>query len=259
MKRFLISFLFFLVLFCIWEWVAQLDIWSDILLPAPSDIGLYIVNGFQDGSLEEASYVTLKRLFQGYLVGIFVGIPLGLLNSRFNFFEDTFGVIALGFQALPSVCWAPLALLWFGQTEMAMFFIVVMGSVWSISLAADAGVRHVPPIYVRAARTMGSTGIHTWIKVILPAALPFIISGMKQGWAFAWRSLMAAEIYVTILTGLGLGHLLHYARELHAMDAVMGIMFVIIVIGLFIEKLFFSPLEKFLHQRWGTNLSKEHN
>jgi NitT/TauT family transport system permease protein len=98
---------------------------------------------------------------------------------------------------------------------------------------------------------MGSRGLHVWAKVILPAALPFIVSGMKQGWAFAWRSLMAAEIYITILTGFGLGHLLHYGRELHAMDAVIGIMLVIIVIGLLTDKLRFSPFEKFILRRWG--------
>ena len=99
---------------------------------------------------------------------------------------------------------------------------------------------------------MGSKQLHTWLHVILPGSLPFIVSGMKQGWAFAWRSLMAAEIYVTILTGFGLGHLLHYGRELNAMDQVIGVMFVIVVIGLLADKILFSPWERFLHQRWGT-------
>ena len=252
MKRTYISVIFFLVLFIVWEVLAQSGKWSDILLPAPSEIGSFYWESLNDGTLIEATYVTLKRLFEGYLVGLLVGVPLGLLNSRFQFFEDTIGVIALGLQALPSICWAPLAILWLGQTESAMFFIVVMGSVWSIALATDAGVRHVPPIYIRAARTMGSTGLHTWLFVIIPAALPFIITGMKQGWAFAWRSLMAAEIYITILTGFGLGHMLHYARELHAMNAVLGIMLVIIAIGLIIDRIVFSPLERFLYQRWGT-------
>ena len=99
---------------------------------------------------------------------------------------------------------------------------------------------------------MGSSQLHTWVTVILPASLPFIVSGMKQGWAFAWRSLMAAEIYVTILTGFGLGHLLHYGRELNAMDQVIGIMLVIITIGLLADKILFSPWERFLHRRWGT-------
>jgi len=99
---------------------------------------------------------------------------------------------------------------------------------------------------------MGSEGIHKWTRVILPASLPFLISGMKQGWAFAWRSLMAAEIFVTILTGFGLGHLLHYGRELNAMDQVIGVMLVIVVIGLLADKALFAPWERFLHRRWGT-------
>jgi hypothetical protein len=99
---------------------------------------------------------------------------------------------------------------------------------------------------------MGSGPLHRWLYVILPASLPYLISGMKQGWAFAWRSLMAAEIYVTILTGFGLGHLLHYGRELNAMDQVIGIMLVIVVIGLLADKILFSPWERFLHRRWGT-------
>jgi len=188
----------------------------------------------------------------GYLFSLIVGVPLGLLNARFQAVRDTVGLLGLGLQTLPSVCWAPLALLWFGQTESAMFFIVIMGSLWSIMLATAEGVRNVPPIYARAARTMGSRGMHTWLTVILPASLPFIVSGMKQGWAFAWRSLMAAEIYITILTGFGLGHLLHYGRELQAMDTVMGIMLVIIGIGLLADKIMFSPFERFLHRRWGT-------
>jgi NitT/TauT family transport system permease protein len=121
-----------------------------------------------------------------------------------------------------------------------------------VIIATDNGVRNVPPIYARAARTMGSRGFHTWFRVMLPAALPFVVTGMKQGWAFAWRSLMAAEIYVTIITGFGLGHLLHYGRELHAMEQVVGIMLVIVLIGLAADRALFGPWERLLHRRWGT-------
>jgi NitT/TauT family transport system permease protein len=252
MKRWLIAVLFFVALLGGWEYLVRRGIWSPVLVPSPLDVGRYFLASIQDRTLLESSYVTLKRLVLGYVVSLVIGLPLGLLNARFKFCEDTLGVLALGLQTLPSVCWAPLALLWFGQTETAMFFIVIMGSLWSVTLATDAGVRSVPPIYARAARTMGSRGWHTLLRVILPASLPFIVSGMKQGWAFAWRSLMAAEIYITILTGFGLGNLLHYSRELHAMDAVIGIMIVIIVIGLLADKIFFSPVERFLHRRWGT-------
>jgi len=106
---------------------------------------------------------------------------------------------------------------------------------------------------------MGSTGLHTWTHVVLPAALPFLLSGMKQGWAFAWRSLMAAEIYVTILTGFGLGHLLHYGRELNAMDQVIGVMLIIVVIGLAVDKTLFAPIEQFLHRRWEQPASRFSN
>ncbi|MBI3853259.1 MAG: ABC transporter permease [Verrucomicrobia bacterium] len=252
MKRWLTAFLVFACFVALWEWLVRSGMWSAVLVPSPVDVGSYLVKSIEDRTLLEASYVTLKRLFLGYAVGLIAGLPLGLLIARFKFFQDTLGLLALGFQTLPSVCWAPLALLWFGQTETAMFFIVIMGSLWSVVLATDNGVRNVPPIFARAAQTMGSRGFHTWLKVILPASLPFIVSGMKQGWAFAWRSLMAAEIYITILTGMGLGNLLHFGRELNAMDQVIGIMLIIVVIGLLADKILFSPVERFMHRRWGT-------
>ena len=252
MRRFLRPALFFIALLFIWYLLVLAKIWSAVLLPDPLSVWDYLKSAMEDGTLLQASLVTMRRLLTGYVIGIALGLPLGLLTARFRFCEDTLGVIALGFQTLPSVCWVPLALLWFGQTEAAMLFVVIMGTLWSVIIATDNGVRNVPPIFAQAARTMGSKQLHTWLQVILPASLPFIVSGMKQGWAFAWRSLMAAEIYVTILSGFGLGHLLHYGRELNAMDQVIGVMFVIVVIGLLADKILFSPWERFLHRRWGT-------
>ncbi len=236
----------------VWQVLTMLGLWSPVILPSPLRVGQYLVKSTMDGTLPAATLVTLRRLFSGYLIGIVVGLPLGLLCARSRTAKDTLGVMALGLQTLPSVCWVPLALLWFGQTETAMLFVVIMGTVWSILLATSDGVSSVPPIYARAARTMGSKGMHTWLRVTFPASLPFIVTGMKQGWAFAWRSLMAAEIYVTILTGFGLGHLLHYGRELHAMEQVIGIMLVIVAVGVLANKFIFSPGERWLHSRWGT-------
>jgi NitT/TauT family transport system permease protein len=254
MRRFLLATLFFVVLVTIWHFLVKAGIYSPVLLPAPQSVAEYLIGAARDGTLFQATSVTVRRLLVGYFIGIMIGLPLGLFTSASKFMEDTIGVLALGLQTLPSVCWIPLALLWFGQTESAMLFVVVMGTVWSVVIATDTGVRNIPPIFARAAKTMGSTGLHKWTKVILPASLPFLVSGMKQGWAFAWRSLMAAEIYVTILTGFGLGHLLHYGRELNAMDQVIGVMLVIITIGLLTDKILFSPIEKFLHSRWGTGV-----
>jgi len=254
MKRALVIILFFGTLVGLWQLATLSGRWSPVLLPPPLAVVDYLWGALRDGTLLEATRVTLYRLLIGYLIGIVIGLPLGLLTSTSDYFEDTIGALALGLQTLPSVCWVPLALLWFGQTESAMLFVVVMGTVWSVVLATDAGARNIPPIYARAARTMGSEGFDKWTRVILPASLPYVVSGMKQGWAFAWRSLMAAEIFVTILTGFGLGHLLHYGRELSAMDQVIGVMVVIVLIGLAADKVLFSPWERFFHRRWGTGL-----
>ena len=252
MKRTLHALLFLLLALAVWEVLFRAKLWSPVLVPSPFSVGRYLSEAALDGTLGGAAVVTLRRLVLGYVFGIALGLPVGLLTARFRLLSDTIGLVALGLQTLPSVCWVPLALLWFGQTEAAMFFVVVMGTLWSMIIATDNGVRNVPLIYARAARTMGSSGLHIWFRVMLPASLPFIVSGMKQGWAFAWRSLMAAEIYVTILSGFGLGNLLHYGRELNAMEQVIGIMLVIIVIGLLADKILFSPWERFLHRRWGT-------
>ncbi len=254
MKRALATAVFFAALIAAWHLASTSGRWSAVLLPSPHDVLDYLIGAGGDGTLAAATLVTLKRLLVGYAVGVAIGIPLGLLTSTSRFFEDTVGALALGLQTLPSVCWIPLALLWFGQSQGAMLFVVIMGAVGSVLIATDTGARSIPPIYARVARTMGSEGFDKWTRVILPASLPFLVSGLKQGWAFAWRSLMAAEIYVTILSGFGLGHLLHYGRELSAMDQVIGIMLVIVAIGLLADKVLFSPWERFMHRRWGTGL-----
>jgi NitT/TauT family transport system permease protein len=252
MKRAVIASLFFAALLGAWQAMVMSGRWSPVLLPSPKSVGEYLWSALADGSLLEATGVTLRRLFVGYAIGLAIGLPLGLLSSSSEFVEDTVGVLALGLQTLPSVCWIPLALLWFGQSESAMLFVVVMGTTWSVVIATDTGARTISPVYARAARTMGSEGFHQWTRVVVPASLPFLVSGMKQGWAFAWRSLMAAEIYVTILSGFGLGQLLHYGRELNAMEQVIAIMLVIVLLGLVADKVMFAPWERFLHRRWGT-------
>jgi NitT/TauT family transport system permease protein len=254
--RFLVAFAFFAGLVVVWHVVvSSLPPVYRLVTPPPLKVWSYLVGAVKSGDLFIALRVTMSRLMIGYLAGVAIGVPLGILTARFRWAQDTLGVLGLGLQTLPSVCWVPLALLWFHQTEGAMLFVVIMGTVWSVQLAVASGVRNVPPIYARAARTMGSNGLHIWVTVILPASLPFIVSGVKQGWAFAWRSLMAAELYVTILTGFGLGQLLNYGRDLGAMEQVIGIMLVIILIGVLADKILFSPWERFLYRRWGTTKS----
>lgn len=256
MRRTLVAGLFFATLVLAWQAMTMTGRWSPVLLPSPASVGEYLWTSLADGSLLDATWVTMRRLLLGYAIGVAIGLPLGLLSSTSEFVEDTVGVLALGLQTLPSVCWIPLALLWFGQSESAMLFVVIMGTTWSVVIATDTGARTIPSVYGRAARTMGSVGFHRWTRVILPASLPFLVSGMKQGWAFAWRSLMSAEIYVTILSGFGLGQLLHYGRELNAMEQVIAVMLVIVLIGLLTDKVLFAPWERFLHRRWGTGVKQ---
>src|SRR5450432_3045635 len=154
MRRAFLATLFFVTLVTIWHFIVWAEIWSPVLLPSPMSVGEYLLGAARDGTLLQATTVTVRRLLVGYFIGIAIGLPLGLFTSAFKFMEDTVGVLALGLQTLPSVCWIPLALLWFGQTESAMLFVVIMGTLLSVVIATDNGVRTVPPIYARAAKTM---------------------------------------------------------------------------------------------------------
>src|SRR5205085_4985268 len=166
MRRFLLATLFFVLLVAVWHFLVKAGVYSPVLLPSPQSVGEYLAGAARDGTLFQATGVTVRRLLVGYFIGIMIGLPLGLFTSASKFVEDTIGVLALGLQTLPSVCWIPLALLWFGQTEGAMLFVVIMGTVWSVVIATDTGVRTISPIFARAARTMGSGPIHRWVHVI---------------------------------------------------------------------------------------------
>ncbi len=261
MNRTTLTVSFFIALLITWAALTgnlafiglDMAIWPSYVIPSPVYVAEYLWENLLNGELLEAIIVTMRRLMIGYVIGLIIGVPLGMLAARFRAVNDTLGVLALGLQALPSVCWVPLACIWFGQDERALLFVVVMGCLWSVLLSTQNGMRNVPPIYSRAARTMGASPFYTLVHVTLPASAPFLVSGMKQGWAFAWRSLMAAEIYVAVASGFGLGQHLHYGRELHRMHQVIGVMLIIILIGLLADKILFSPVEKWLHRRWGTD------
>ena len=252
MKNAAYSLGIFAVLILFWQYAADAGWVSPILLPSPRAVLAYLVSATRDGILVSALGVTLGRLLIGYAMGTGGGLLLGFLLHSSRLARSTLGLVALGLQTLPSVCWAPLAILWFGQTEGAMYFVVIMGSIWSMAISAESAIRSVPFIYLKAARVMGSRGVHTWRTIILPAALPQMLAGAKQGWAFAWRSLMSAEIYVTIIRRFGVGQLLHFGRELNAMDQVIAVMVVIVAVGLLFERVFFLPIEKRLRRTRGT-------
>jgi NitT/TauT family transport system permease protein len=151
-------------------------------------------------------------------------------------------------QSLPSICWLPLAVLWFGLTEKAILFVVVMGSLLSVTIAMETGRHQMPKIYGMAGRNLGAKGFKLFWYVLLPASLPFILTGLKQGWAFAWRSLISGEM---IFVSLGLGQLLMMGRDLNDMSQVIAVMILIIAIGYVVDGLVFKTCERRLQQRWG--------
>ncbi|HVQ24173.1 MAG TPA: ABC transporter permease subunit, partial [Planctomycetota bacterium] len=161
MRRFVVGLLFFVGLLAAWQALVASGRWSTVLLPSPAGVGRYLWTAALDGTLLGATFVTARRLLVGYAIGMAIGLPAGFVTARYRAASDTVGTLALGLQTLPSVCWVPLALMWFGQTEAAMQFVVIMGTLWAILIATDNGVRNVPPIYARAARTMGSRRFHT--------------------------------------------------------------------------------------------------
>ncbi|MGQ3686153.1 MAG: ABC transporter permease [Candidatus Loosdrechtia sp.] len=240
--------IFFGLLIGLWKLLFLMGIWPEYVLPSPFSVYRTLIHGFGNKTFLIGIAISMERIAIGYGIAIIIGILLGLLIGRIRIFEETLGSLIAGLQTLPTICWLPLALLWFGINDRAIIFLVAMGAVLSITIATESGVKNVPPLYVRAAKTMGAKGWKLYKEVIFPAALPHIITGMKQGWAYAWRSLLAAEL---LIVSLGLGHLLMIGRELNDMSRVIAVMIVLLVIGILVDRLFFIKVEKLIRERWG--------
>lgn len=239
---------FFAALILLWALLASSGRWDPTLFPGPAKVGDSLWSGLADGSILAATAVSLKRVCLGYLISLVLAVPLGIVIARRRFFEDTVGALVAGLQTLPSICWLPLALLWFGLNDRAILFVVVMGSLVSMTVAVQDGVRNLPPNTVRAALTMGARRFPLYLEVLLPASLPAILTGMKLGWAYAWRALMSGEL---LFVSVGLGHLLMMGRELADMAQVMAVMLVIIAIGLFTDRVIFGNAEALVRERFG--------
>lgn len=240
--------IFYTLLIALWKLLFTLKLWPQYLFPSPEQVLETLVNGFRDKTFLIGIAISMKRIFLGYGISVLFGTLLGLLIGKVKILDETIGGFFVGLQTLPSICWLPLAILWFGLNEAAINFIVVMGSLLSITIATDTGVKNIQPIYLRAGRNMGARGGQMFIQVVLPAALPTILMGLKQGWSFAWRSLMAGEI---LFVSLGLGHLLNMGRELNDMSQVIAVMIVIVAIGVGMDKLVFGMLERKVRRVWG--------
>jgi NitT/TauT family transport system permease protein len=235
-------------LVAVWELLARSGIWPSYLFPGPWTVAQTLGQGLTSGLFLTATVTSLKRILIGYAISLVLGLVLGLLLGRIRALDDTLGSLVLGLQALPSVCWLPLAILWLALSERAIVFVVVMGALFSITIGVQAGVRTTPPIYLKAARNLGARGLALYLQVVLPAALPAILGGLKQGWSFAWRSLMAGEL---LYHTLSLGNLLQTGRDLNDAPYVMAVMLVIVAVGVGIDRLIFAPVERHVHERWG--------
>ena len=249
-RKVLNQVIFYSVLLGAWALLAKLKVWPPYLFPAPWQVAEALWAGFTDHSLPIAIGVTMKRMLIGYSLSVMLGMILGIGVASNRFLEETVGPLLVSLQSLPSICWVPLAILWFGLTEKAILFVVLMGCILSVTIAMEDGRKQMPKIYTMAGRNLGASGIRLFLYVMLPASLPYIVSGLKQGWAFGWRSLIQAEmIFLTI----GLGQQLMMGRDLNDMSQVISVMLLIVALGYLVNRIVFRTMDRALQNRWGLN------
>ena len=244
----------------IWELVYRIgvdifEVWKPYSFPSPINTGVSIINMIRDGSLLGGIFYSIRRLMIGYAISVIFGLILGFIIYRFKVLGEVLKPLILGLQSLPSICWVPFALLWFGIGESAIIFIIVLGSAFSIATSTSEAIVNISPIYIKAAKTMDieQNGIgknSLFRKVILPGGLPTIFLGLKQGWAFAWRALISGEV---IVARTGLGYILMVGRDFQDIGQVAAIMIVIVVIGLALDRLLFNKVNKEIIYKWGLN------
>ncbi len=207
-----------------------------------------IADDFQTPAFLEALMGSLRRMAIGYVLVTGLGITSGMLLGRFKVLDELLGSLAVALHAIPGAAWVPLAVLWFGVSERAVLFTIVLGATGIVMVNTDSGIRDVPPLIVRAARTMGAKGIRFFWYVVVPAAIPKIVDGLRLAWAFGWRALMAGELFTSVS---GLGRILSDVAKAAELDHLLAIMVVIAALGAAIDGLIFKRLEHAVRVRWG--------
>lgn len=231
-----------------WELGFRAGLWQPHLFPAPSGVWNHLVGGIGDGTLFSALAISMQRAFIGYGISLLLGISLGFLMGGVRWIGESIGSVTIALQSLPAACWLPVAILWFGFSETAILFVIVIGGSIPIAVATNDGIRHASPLLINAAKTMGATRKQLAIEVILPASLPMILSGMKLGWAFAWRALMTGELlFVTV----GLGRLLETGRKNSNMEQVVAVMVLLVLISVLVDRLILDKIQKKIRRIWG--------
>ncbi|MFF5019642.1 ABC transporter permease [Streptomyces sp. NPDC001165] len=228
-----------------WQLACSLHLTSPEKLPNPADVWHALTVLWDEGTLFSIIWTSLWRGVSGFLAAVVIGTPIGLLVAQVKPVRAAIGPVLAGLQSLPSVAWVPAAVIWLGINNSAMYAVILLGSVPSIANGLIAGIDRVPPLFLRAGRTLGANGLRGARHVLLPGALPGYLAGLKQGWAFSWRALMAAELIASSPDlGIGLGRYLQNQREFSDMPGVMLGIILIFGVGVAIDLLFFTPLER---------------
>ena len=239
---------FYAIIIIAWQGLDSAEIWPDNIFPSPFEVVEDLAYGIADASLFFGIGTSLLRLVIGLAIAIAGGLVLGIFMARIETINQTIGSLVLGLQSIPSVAWVPLAILWFGLTDTGIIFVTAIGAIFAVTINTYTGVKNINPSYIEAARNMGAKEGQLIITVLIPAAFPYIISGFKQGWAFAWRGVIGAEL---LFSFLGLGFLLNVGRQLNDVSQVIAIMIVIMGIGILTEGLVFKKIEDKVMTRWG--------
>jgi len=195
--------------------------------------------------------ISVVRLAIGFVISVFLGAILGAAMWRFEPLDRFFGPLFLGFQTLPSVCWVPMAVILFGFSEAGLMFVLVLGSFFSVAIALRDGLRTIPPLYQRAGKMLGASGWRLYRYVLLPASLPALASSLRQGFSFAWRSLMGAELIMVGVGHEGLGGLLGDAQSANWIGQIVAVMIVMVMIGIAADRLVFAKVEQKVYSRFG--------
>lgn len=236
------------LLLATWQAVVYSGWKPEYLLPGPRQVFPELWDNLRTAEFWEAVARTMRRAVVGYAVAVVVGVVIGVSVARLPRLRIAVGSLITGLQTMPSISWFPLAILLLGLSENAILFVVVLGAAPSVANGLIAGVDHVPPLLLRAGRTLGARGLTLYRHVILPASLPSFLAGLKQGWAFAWRSLMAGELLVVL--GPSVGHQLQHARELSDTPLLISFMIVVLVIGVAVDSLF-GRIDLAVRKRYG--------
>jgi NitT/TauT family transport system permease protein len=241
----------------LWQLAYSTGLKPSYALPSPHDVLQVLGQMARDGRAWDAISISVSRGALGFLASVAVGTVLGLAMWRSRWLRAALGPFASGLQSLPSVAWVPAAIIWFGLSDAAIYAVVLLGAVPSIANGLLAGFDQVPPLLDKVGRVLGLGTVGRIRYVLLPAALPGYLAGLKQGWAFSWRSLMAAELITySPALGIGLGQQLNIGRELNAMDLVIASIFLILVVGIAIELLVFAPLERRVLRARGLTIAR---